>query len=108
MNENNDVYIIREIQHQSKYVKKYGYEVATSITLQEIRDNLYRLDCIDKPIKSISSYKLSDLTAIALKLGLKDKNDNGKNKTKNELYESIVQYFYISEELKPHPLGCSC
>jgi len=93
MNESNTIYIIREIDDQSKYVKKYGYEIATSDTLQEIRSNLYKLDYIDKPIKSVSSYKLADLTAIALKLGLSLKDNNGKNKTKNELYESIVQYF---------------
>ena len=93
MNESNTIYIIREMDDQSKYVKKYGYEIATSDTLQEIRSNLYKLDYIDKPIKSVSSYKLADLTSIALKLGLSLKDNNGKNKTKNELYESIVQYF---------------
>jgi hypothetical protein len=93
MNDTTPIYIIRELEDQSKYVKKYGYELASADSLQQIRDNLYKLDSIDKPIKSISSYKLADLTSIVLKLGLSVKDNNGKNKTKNELYESIVQYF---------------
>jgi hypothetical protein len=49
---------------------------------------------MDKPIKSISSYKLVELQDICQKLGLDivDK-ESLKKKNKNELYESIIQYF---------------
>lgn len=94
MNDTDDIYIIREIELQSKYVKKYGYEIATSEILGEIRNTLYKIETIDKPIKGLSSYKAPDLINIANKLAIEIINkDTGKNKTKNELYESLIQYF---------------
>jgi len=55
---------------------------------------LYKLDSLNKPIKSLSSYKVSELLNIANKLAIEIINkQTGKNKTKNELYESIIQYF---------------
>jgi hypothetical protein len=94
MNDLTDIYIIREIDFQSKYVKKYGFEIATNQILDNIRNTLYRIDTIDKPIKALSSYKVQDLIDIANKLAIETKNkETGKNKTKNELYESLLQYF---------------
>lgn len=93
MNDSDTIYILWETSFQSKYAKKYGYEIAQPGVIQEIRDNFYKIECIDKPIKSMSSYKLSELSIIAVKLGVNCKNENGKSKTKSELYEAIVQYF---------------
>jgi hypothetical protein len=94
MNDTDDIYIIREIELQSKYVKKYGYEIANSEILAEIRNKLYKVENIDKPIKALSSYKIQDLINIANKLAIETiNNDTGKNKTKNELYETLIQYF---------------
>ena len=94
MNDTSDLYIIREVELQSKYMKKYGFEIATCETLDEIRNTLYKIETIDKPIKSLSSYKVQDLINIANKLAIETINkDTGKHKTKNELYESIIQYF---------------
>ncbi len=97
-NSTNDVYIITEQNHNgSKYVKKYGYEIATENKLDEIRNSLYKIDNLDKPIKSVSSYTASELLNIATKLSLQTTNiSTGKPKTKNDLYELIVQYFYMS------------
>jgi hypothetical protein len=88
-------YIIREVDNsQLKYNKQYGYEIATEELLNEIRSNLYKVDSLDKPIKGLSAYKVSDLLSIANKLAIEIVNkENGKNKTKNKLYESIIQYF---------------
>ncbi len=94
-NDTNVIYIIREIDNsQLKYNKQYGYEIANDGLLNEIYDSYFRVDSLDKPIKSLSAYKVSDLLNIANKLAIAVTNkETGKNKTKNELYESIIQYF---------------
>jgi len=94
MNDDNPIYIIREHDFQSKYNKKYSFEVANNNTLENIRTSLYKIENLDKPIKALSSYKVKDLTDICEKLAIDiTKPETGKNKTKNELYESIIQYF---------------
>lgn len=94
MNDTEPIYIIRELDNHSKYNKKYGFEIANEDSLQNIRTTLYKIDNLDKPIKALSSYKVKDLTDICEKLAIKiHKDDTTKNKTKNELYESIIQYF---------------
>jgi hypothetical protein len=94
MNDNECIYIIRETENNNNYSKKYGYEIANNTILEETRDTLYRLDILNKPIKALSAYKVQDLIDIANKLAIEViNNENGKNKTKNELYESIIQYF---------------
>jgi hypothetical protein len=94
INDTNDIYIIREIEQQSKYKKKYGFEIANNEILEEIRNTLYKIDTIDKPIKGLSSYKVADLINIANKLAIETINTNtGKSKSKNEIYESLIQYF---------------
>ena len=49
-------------------------------------------DIYNIPLKSLSSYKLSDLQELANKNGIDIKN-NGKNKVKNILYEELRTYF---------------
>lgn len=94
MNDTGLIYIIRELEFQSKYNKKYGFEIANNETLENIRTTLYNIENLGKPIKALSCYKVKDLTDICIKLGIDViKSDTGKNKTKNELYESIIQYF---------------
>ncbi len=94
MNDTNVVYIVHEIPAQSKYYNKYGFEIANDESLNNIRSTLYKIDNIAKPIKAASSYKVKDLIDICNKLAIDTNNtDSGKNKTKNDLYESIIQYF---------------
>ena len=94
MNDTGPIYIIREVEFQSKYNKKYGFEIADINSLETIRTTLYKIDNLDKPIKSLSCYKVKDLTDICLKLGIGiTKPETGKQMTKNELYETIIQYF---------------
>jgi len=58
------------------------------------KPTLLKLDNIVKPLKSISSYKLGDLIEMCEKLKISITNEKTcKNKNKNELYESIAQYF---------------
>jgi hypothetical protein len=93
MNDTEPIYIIRELEFQSKYSKKYGFEIANSNLIDNIRTTLYKIDNLDKPIKALSYYKVKDLTDICEKLSIDIINSQtGKNKTKNELYESIIQY----------------
>ena len=62
--------------------------------LENIRNTLYKLDVIDKPINSLASYKVQDLINIANKLEIEIINkENGKKITKPSIYELIVQYF---------------
>jgi hypothetical protein len=94
MNDNEPIYVIRETHSQNNYVKKYGFEISTNNMIEEIRNTLYKIDNPDKPIKSVSSYKVQDLIEIANKLAIEIVNkETGKNKSKNDLYESIIQYF---------------
>jgi hypothetical protein len=94
MNDTETIYIIREVDSQSKYNKKYGFQIADLVSLQKIRTTLYKIETLDKPIKSLSSYKLQELIDICNKLAIEVKHiDTGKNKTKNELYEILIQYF---------------
>jgi hypothetical protein len=93
-NEQQPIYIIREIRSDNSYVKKYGFEIATPETLESVRGNLYQIEHLCKPIKACSSYKVTELLTICNKLRLNSVNEhNGKNKTKPELYELIVKYF---------------
>lgn len=97
MNDSDKIYLIKELPSNQKYknsYKKYGFEMATNESINEIKSTLYRLDNIDKPIKGLSSYKVQELIDIANKLAIETKNnETGKNKSKNELYELIIQYF---------------
>lgn len=94
MNDTNIIYILHELQPETKYATKYGFEMANENNLEKIRNTLYHVDRIDKPIKSLSNYKVKDLIDICSKLSIEIINkDTGKNKLKNELYEAIIQYF---------------
>jgi hypothetical protein len=94
MNDTEPIYIIKELENQSKYSKKYGFEIANENSLEQIRTTLFKLETLDKSIKALSSYKVQDLINICNKLAIEIKHiDTGKNKTKNELYESLLQYF---------------
>jgi len=94
MNDTNIIYVIYETP-ENKYNNKYGYEIASDNIINNIRSTLYKieLDAVNKPIKSISSYKLSDLYSICNKLAINTININGKKLTKNDLYQLIVEYF---------------
>lgn len=58
------------------------------------KPTLLKIDNIVKPLKAIASYKVPDLLIFCEKLKIETTNpDTNKTKTKNDLYESIVQYF---------------
>ena len=93
-NEENPVYIIREKEIGTKYMKKYGFEIGNTNNIEQIKTTLYKIDKLDKPIKSLSTYKVQELLDICEKLCIETKQTGkNKHKTKNELYEAIMQYF---------------
>ena len=94
MNDSDKIYIVHEIQSQSKYNNKYGYEMGTNESISNIRNTIFKLEAIHKPIKAISAYRLDELINICNKLVININNNiTSKQKSKKELYESIVQYF---------------
>jgi hypothetical protein len=94
MNDSNEIYIVHEIQSQSKYNNKYGYQMGTNESISNIRNTFFKLEAIDKPIKAISAYRLDELINISNKLVINIYNNiTSKQKSKKELYESIIQYF---------------
>ena len=94
MNDSNKIYIVHEIQSQSKYNNKYGYEMGTNESISNIRNTFFKLEAIGKPIKAISAYRLDELINICNKLVININNNiTSKQKSKKELYEAIIQYF---------------
>jgi len=88
MNDGDEFHIIHCLD---KY--KFGYEVGSKIKSEQYKSTLFRIDNFDKPLKSISSYKLPDLVDICKKLNIDTVNtETNKQKNKSDLYESIVQY----------------
>ena len=88
MNDTNDTYIVHWFQNG-----KFGYEKNDEV-LNSIKSTHYKLDNIEKPIKSLSTYKLQDLVDICQKLGIEFMNkETNKGKNKKDLYEAIIQHF---------------
>ena len=96
-NDSDNIYIINCLDKgigSGSYDKKYGFQLNTKDYANSIKSTLYKLDNIDKPLKAISYYKVEDLINICNKLVIETINkQNGKDKLKKDLYESIIQYF---------------
>jgi hypothetical protein len=82
IDETKEYYLIEKIE------KKYGLK--QNITMDKInyyRENFWKLDNLDKPLKAISSYKSEELKLICKKLNIMcDKL------TKPQMYEKIINY----------------
>jgi hypothetical protein len=88
MNDSNELHIVYLLQNE-----KYGYEINPT-NAEQIKSTLYKLDNIDKPIKSMTGYKISELVEICEKLAIDTINkETNKAKCKKDLYEAIIQYF---------------
>jgi hypothetical protein len=82
------------IIHRLDNYSKYGYEGIEQSRIELYRSTLFKVDSVEKPIKSISSYKVSELVEFCTKLGIEICiKDTNKNKSKKDLYESLIQYF---------------
>jgi hypothetical protein len=90
-NDSNDIFVIKKFDND-----KFGYKLVLSDSqeLETYKSSLFKIDNIDKPIKSISSYKVSELIEYCNKLVIETVNkETGKIKSKKDLYESFIQYF---------------
>lgn len=90
-NDSNNIFILTEFEN-----KVYGINtnINCSDKIQNIKASMYKIENINKPIKSISVYKVDELIEICNKLSIDVINKTtNKNKNKKELYESIIQYF---------------
>lgn len=86
----NEIHIIRRLDNYSKY----GYEGTDQSKIEVYRSTLFKIDNVEKPVKSISSYKISELREFCSKLGIEIIiKDTDKYKSKTDLYESLIQYF---------------
>ena len=84
------IHIIRRLDNYSKY----GYEGTEKTKIELYKTTLFKVDNIEKPVKPISSYKVSELIEFCTKLGIEIYiKDTNKNKSKKDLYESLIQYF---------------
>jgi hypothetical protein len=90
MNDSKDVFVINAFDKE-----RYGFKILSieDCELENHKATLFKIDNIDKPIKSISSYKVQELIDYCNKLLISVHSENGKTKTKKDLYESFTQYF---------------
>ena len=102
MNDSDNFFILNKMDGKGNGTTKHGYSCLACTTtnpimnqqLETYKTNMFQITNIEKPLKALSSYKVSELTEICNQLGLNIINvDNGKNKNKAELYELLVQYF---------------
>ena len=70
------------------YNNKYGIDLLKKKN-NDIIDNKFLVTNYNKPINSITYYKVDDIYEICNKLKINIKNDKNKNKTKKELYDEI-------------------
>jgi hypothetical protein len=89
MNDDPAIFIVYQLENN-----KYGVEQSTIADTTIIKNKLYKIDNVEKPIKAFTAYKLQDLIDIAIKLGFEITNKtSNKAKNKKELYEDIVKCF---------------
>ena len=60
--------------------------------LNEIRMKYYKVENINKPLKAISAYKMSELINFSKYFNIKLTYDSGKNKIKKDLYDEIKTF----------------
>ena len=72
---------------------RYGSKIVADV--QTIRASFYKIDNMNKPLKSMSAYKLEELVIFCEKLGVNMKPEEGKKVSKKSLYEGLIQYFSL-------------
>ena len=96
LNDDDEINILYSIDNKKKYTIKYGFEKNTNNKSNIIKSTLYKIENIDKPIKSISSYTVPCLIDLCKKLAIEITNkENGHYKSKKDLYESICLFFQL-------------
>ena len=86
-------YVIKLLYNKSSNINT-NYKVLMNIDEIETQNALnkfYYVKNLDNPLKSFSSYKLSEIIEIAKKLDISINRDDGKKKTKKELYSDSLK-----------------
>lgn len=81
----NPTYLIKKDTYGKYKIKE---EALTIVEIQEWKSKCLLLDSYEKPLKSISNYKVDDLEKLAKKLGV---FDEGKKYKKADLYMTIFE-----------------
>jgi len=87
----NEIYMIKKIDNKLEIEKLNKKDNNYLEKIKSIEKNHYLLENTKKLLNSASYYKYDDLKQISEKLCIMLER-NGKRKTKNELYEEIMQY----------------
>lgn len=91
-NTDNDKTIINKQQHFFVLQKNHTL-LKKTLSIQELQRDYIIVKDIEKPIKSITYYKLNDLQEYAKKLNIDYLTKDNKKKKKKDLYQEIVTYF---------------
>ena len=86
-------YVIKIIYNSMSHINS-NFDIIMNVDKSEIENavnKFYYIKNIDKPLKSLSSYKLIEIVEIANKLDIILNYDNGKKKTKMELYSECCK-----------------
>jgi hypothetical protein len=88
----NRYYIVKYYEEKKRYGLEQETEQNNGITIDKIRDTYYLITNIEKPLNSMTSYKLEELVDIAQRLEVKVVNQEKPEKkpTKKDYYEKIV------------------
>ena len=86
---NNSDSIIKGIIKQTDR-KEHALIYEDAIDLSKIKQTLWFIENVQKPLKAPASYTLKDLQDICEKLEVPLKHEIGKSKTKKDLYEDIL------------------
>ena len=94
MNDSDDFYIVKMVdidqnKGQLQNKDKYGFQKMSKKEADEYKKQFLLIENIEKPIKSITYYKVNDLLDMCNKLGIVITDT--KRKSKQHLYETIVQ-----------------
>ncbi len=92
--DNLDKYNAIKLIYKNSSTINTNFEIMMNIDKLELENALskyYYVKNIEKPLKSLSSYKLDELIEIATKLQITINNDNNKKKTKLELYSECLK-----------------
>ena len=84
------------LHHYDENGGKYGFKPVSlkEADLEKHRTSLFKIERFDKPLKALSAYKIQELVDFNQQLGLQTLNqETNKPKKKQELYESLIQYF---------------
>ena len=92
--DNLDTYQAIKLLYKNTSSVNKNFEIVMGLDKEEVQhavSNYYYVKNLEKPLKSISSYKSPELIEIAEKLNIPLNNEHGKKKTKIELYAESVK-----------------